>query len=163
MEPTLKNTALWEYLSEGVRGLLHDGEKLALYIKKDNNRDEISDYSFLVFSFSKAYEGFLKQLFLDIGLIDYDEYYGDEIRIGRILNPNYQKESQNIFKRLCDNHNNGESTAQKLWQVWQKGRNSVFHYFPHNYKSLNYEEALDLINEIITAMQMALSVCDIKK
>ncbi len=53
--------------------------------------------------------------------------------------------------------------ANKLWTIWKKGRNQVFHYFPHNFRKLSKEEALILIQEFIDAMDDVLTKCDLLK
>jgi len=92
MEVIKRDSALWQYMPDEIRGLLEDGELILNFVHTHHQEDNISDYSFLVFPFAKAYEGFLKRFFLDMKLISKDEYYSDDIRIGRILNPNYIKE-----------------------------------------------------------------------
>jgi len=145
-----RRSALWTYLSNDIRGLISDGELLVGQVQDISNK--VSDYSFLVFPFSKAYEGFLKKMFLDLILIREDEYYGDDIRIGRILNPGFVHEHANVFKKLAT------STAEDLWKIWKRGRNQVFHYFPHNFRKLNYEEAVEIIEDLIVAMSRAVKV-----
>lgn len=153
-----RDSMLWNYLTLEIRGLVIDGEKLLDHADKHGEKDS-TDFSYLVFPFAKAYEGFLKRLFLDLDLIQEDEYYGDEIRIGRILNPGYINSNKNVFGRLCDPKHAGEDVAQKMWEVWRKGRNQVFHYFPHNFRKLNYTEALGIIREIISSMEAAVTSC----
>lgn len=152
-----RTSKLWEYLSEELRGLIQDGEVLLDHA--DANRNIISDYSYLVFPFSKAYEGFLKMFYLDLNLIREDEYFSDDIRIGRILNPDYIRDNEHIYKNSCLLRNGGSSLSARLWNIWKKGRNRVFHYFPHNFRKLNYEEALEIINELINAMTEAVGRC----
>ena len=116
-----------------------------------------------MFPFSKAYEGFLKRLFLDLNLIREDEYYGDEIRIGRVLNPGYVHEHQNVFEKLIRNTGaDGNNVSLKLWEAWKKGRDQVFHSFPHNYRKLSYDEAIDLIKGLVSAMEYAVGACNLK-
>jgi hypothetical protein len=153
----------WEYAPEEIRGLLGDGEiMLAVATERKN---DISDFSFLVFPFSKAYEGFLKKLFLDLRLIREDEYFGDDIRIGRILNPKYIQEHNSVYRGLGTMPYLGSDFSDRLWNVWKRGRNQVFHYFPHNFRKLSYDEALEIIRDIINAMDFAVEktkVCEIK-
>ncbi|MFZ5424229.1 MAG: hypothetical protein ACOZAO_00340 [Patescibacteria group bacterium] len=158
MEVVDKKSHLWQYLAEDQRELILDGEQLLTDVVHFKS---VSDYSFLVFPFSKAYEGFLKQLFLDLDLIKEDEYYGDSIRIGRILNPMFMKEHTSIYQKLCLHDKGGADVTDKLWQVWKKGRNQVFHYFPHNYRKLSFDEALGIIKEEIEVMTVAAAKCDI--
>lgn len=154
MEVISKDSTLWKYLEEDLKGLILDGEHLIT----QENRAGVSDYSYLVFPFSKAYEGFLKRFFLDLDLIREDEYYGDTIRIGRILNPLFIKKKFSVYKRLRGMPGT-EDVAEKLWDIWKRGRNLVFHYFPHNFRKLSYEEALEIISELIEAMNLAVMRC----
>ncbi|HOD01497.1 MAG TPA: hypothetical protein PKH50_02140 [bacterium] len=153
-----RNSALWNYMSPEVRDLIEDGETILTFVYKNKEHADISDYSFIVFPFAKAYEGFLKRFLLDIGLITEDEYYGDEIRIGRLLNPNYQ-DNTSVYDKVCGYTKGGKNLAQRLWDAWKRGRNTVFHYFPHNFKKLEYNEALDIINDIVGAMTEVVSFC----
>ncbi len=150
-----------DFVSDHVKGLLTDGEILLDDALTD--RKKISDYSYVVFPFSKAYEGFLKKLFLDLDLIKEDAYYGDEIRIGRILNPNYMHEHENVFERLCAPPGGGHEFADRMWKVWQNGRNKVFHYFPHNFRKLSIDEAQEIIDELIEVMTLAVESCYVGK
>lgn len=142
-----------------VRDLIEDGEVVLSFVfeNKDKSKVGISDYSFIVFPFAKAYEGFLKRFFWDAGLITEDEYFSDEIRIGRLLNPDYEDNSS-IYKKVCG----GKKVPDKLWKVWKRGRNLVFHYFPHNFRRLGYNEALDIVNGIVDAMNEVVTSCSIK-
>ena len=152
MELVKRNSALWYYLPKDIKGLLLDGE--VLLEEAEALPGKISDFSFLVFPFSKAYEGFLKKILLDLGLIREDEYYGDDIRIGRILNPKFIHEHENVFDRLGE----GSEMAHKLWGLWKVGRNQVFHYFPHNFRKLEFEEAKKIIEDLVEAMGEATEV-----
>lgn len=161
MQVIKRDSFLWSYLTEELKGLIEDGEELIDHTK-GQGPGASSDFSYLVFSFAKAYEGFLKRLFLDLDLIREDEYYGDDIRIGRILNPYFIKTKGNIFDKLCSKSGSGNDTAEKLWHAWKKGRNQVFHYFPHNFRRLNHGEALDIIKDIVDAMDTAVTACSIR-
>lgn len=124
----------------------------------------ISDYSYLVFPFAKAYEGFLKKLFLDLGFIPQHVYEGDRFRIGKALNPHLEKilRHESIYDRitdLCGSRN----LADTLWNVWKKGRNLVFHYFPHNLRALQLSEAENIITEILMVMERAIRECKVVK
>ena len=161
MEVIKRDSSLWQYMPDEIRGLIEDGELVLNFVYTHHQEDNISDYSFLVFPFAKAYEGFLKRFFLDMKLISKEEYFSDDIRIGRILNPNYIKEKSNVFERICGKSRGSREVSRKLWQVWKRGRNLVFHYFPHNYRRLGYEEALDIINDIVDAMYSSVTNCKV--
>ena len=152
-----RKSASWGYLTDEVKGLLVDGELLLSH--KELIPHKISDHSYLVFPFAKAYEGFLKRLFLDLDIIREDEYYGDEIRIGRILNPHYLEDHQNVFKKLCTTTGDKEAFAERLWMIWRQGRNQVFHYFPHNFRKLSFDEAKEIIDEIVAVIESTTQSC----
>jgi hypothetical protein len=156
-----RTSALWEYLPAEIKDLIVDGEIILEFVNKYHKTEVITDYSFLVFTFSKAYEGFLKRFLFDTGLIKREDYYGDDIRIGRILNPSFTKEKSNIFNKICD-RSVGKEVPKRLWEVWKKGRNLVFHYFPHNFRKLTYEEAIEIIRDIDSAMNLAVMHCSVK-
>ena len=159
MEIIDKKSVLWNYLPVEIRGLFVDGETLLSHVEHVTSL--ITDYSYLVFPFSKGYEGFLKKFFLDMGFIRENEYYSDDIRIGRILNPHYVHEHTNVYKSLGQHQKGDAVLSMKLWDVWKKGRNEVFHYFPHNFKKLTYAEALKIIQEIAAVMSELLLKCDL--
>lgn len=148
-----EDSPLWNYLSAGQRGLIQEG----IFLFHDINahpRTEISDYSYLVFPFAKAYEGFLKQVFLDCGFISREQYEGTHFRIGRALNPHLEKHLrwESVYDKIVQN---GSSTAlaNRMWETWKQGRNLVFHYFPHNFRALSSIEAESLIAEILSTME----------
>lgn len=153
------DSRLWEYLSDSQKQLIQDGEFLAN--DADKHSDEPTDFSYLVFPIAKTYEGFLKQLFLDLGIIYPRQYYSDNFRIGKALSPNLAKIIKTSAYRQVMNHY-GEQLADSLWETWKKGRNLVFHYFPHNYRRLSKEQALDLIHNIISVMKMAVETTNVQ-
>jgi len=160
MQVINRTSTLWEYLPEEIKGLLEDGEIVFNFVEKYREQQpDISDYSFMVFPFSKAYEGFLKRFLLDTKLISEEDYFSDDIRIGRILNPGFVKERSNVFGRICPKSQGGQDVPKQLWSVWKRGRNLVFHYFPHNFRKLNYQEAVDIITDIFSAMNSAVMHC----
>ncbi|MBD3365791.1 hypothetical protein GF360_00405 [candidate division WWE3 bacterium] len=157
MEIINKKSAVWAYMEGDIQGLISDGESL---LDLPPERDQkVSDFSYLVFPFAKAYEGFLKKLFLDMDVINEEDFYGDEIRVGRILSPRYRKSHSRQFGRMCLKETKKVDLADELWETWHRGRNRVFHYFPHNFRRLSYEEALDIIQEIGARMEQAVGEC----
>lgn len=150
-----RDSKLWNYLDNDMRGLVVDGEELLTDVEK--HEKTISDYSYLVFPFAKTYEGFLKKLFLDLKLIRKDEFYGDDIRIGRILNPTFKHENHSVYSRIPRSIPE-KDLSEHLWVVWKNGRNLVFHYYPRNFRKLSYREALGLVDDIIEVMKEAMEV-----
>ncbi|MBI2036160.1 hypothetical protein HYT17_00780 [Candidatus Microgenomates bacterium] len=154
-----KRQVLWQYLSAHQKELIEDGEQLFFHA---GELAEIHDYSYLVFPYAKAYEGFLKKLFFDLKFIDESTYRGDRFRIGKALNPSLEKRLRHnsIFDKLVL-YCGGQELANELWQVWKKGRNLLFHYFPHNEHKITLIEAENIRDEILLAMKKALSECKI--
>ena len=157
-----KNSAFWQYLSAGQKGLIEEGLYI-LGLTKDHPDTNIADYSYLVFRFAKAYEGFLKQLFLDLEFINKKEYESDRFRIGKALNPFLEKRLQqySIYNKVVYLLGNYE-LADELWRVWKTGRNLIFHYFPHNLKALSLKEAESVISDILNVMQRAVIECKVR-
>ena len=144
----------WEYLSQPQKDLISEGEYLSNDIIKDASY-HFKDYSFLVFPYAKAYEGFLKELFKDIKFISHLDYISDHLRLGKLMSPNLEGRlrDRSLFKKIREG--SSVELAERIWQTWKVGRNQVFHYFPHNLKALSFDEAQDLIKEIISTMEEA--------
>lgn len=142
---------LWYYLSPEQRVLVGDGEFL-LGDSEHHRDEEPTDYSYLVFPFAKLYEGFLKQLFLDLDIISSHEYNSDHYRIGKALSPNLVSRlgRRSAYREL--ERRFGVNLATRIWQTWKNGRNLVFHYFPHNYRALTLAQAKLLIEDITSTM-----------
>ncbi|OGG00225.1 hypothetical protein A2Y99_03360 [Candidatus Gottesmanbacteria bacterium RBG_13_37_7] len=158
-----KQSFFWNYLSENQKDLIEESFELLNQAKERTGYD-ISDYSYLVFPVAKAYEGFLKQLFLDLGFINLTQYESDHFRIGKALNPNLEKKyrDQSVYDKIrykC----HAEDLAIELWICWKIGRNQLFHYFPHNLKAISLNEAETIITRIISVMEIAVSQCGINK
>ena len=143
---------LWQYLSPNQRSLYEDG-KFLVNDSTVHTDKEPTDFSYMVFPFAKLYEGFLKQLLLDLNIISESEYYSDRFRIGKALSPTFEKHyRRSAFGQIKKRY--GEELALRFWNTWKEARNLVFHYFPHNYRSLSADQAKALINEIIQTMDM---------
>lgn len=144
----------WQYLSQNQKDLILEGQYLMNDIIKDN-AFQFKDYSFLIFPFAKAYEGFLKQLFLDIGFISRLDYISDHLRLGKLMSPNLiiKLGDRSLYKKIKDTA--GVELADEIWHSWKMGRNQIFHYFPHNIKSVTFKQAEHEIGEILMAMEHA--------
>jgi len=138
-----------DFLSEHQTELIEDTQ---LVLKKLQITDDISDYSFIVASVAKAYEGFVKDFFLKIKVISIEEYEGERFRVGKTLNPSLRYKRFSVFQKLANYHDKGEELAETLWDAWKFGRNEIFHYFPHNYKSLSRQEAEERIELLLNAI-----------
>lgn len=149
---------LRDFLGGELLPLWADGEKLLATVNP-----VYSDYSFVVFPFAKVYEGFLKELFFKIGAINEGQYKSDHWRVGRALNPELEKSlrhTESVYDRMVELCG-GVSLADTLWQVWKRGRNQIFHFWPGRSKPLALEEVKEIIREIEQAMEKALEECKI--
>jgi len=147
-----KTSDFWFYLSQNQKDLINEG----LYLMNDiisDNAYQFKDYSFLVFPFAKAFEGFLKQLFLDVKFISHLDYISDHLRLGKLLSPNLvnKLKERSLYKKIKDKA--GQELADKIWQTWKIGRNQVFHYYPHNLKALTFSQAEGIIDNILLVME----------
>ena len=141
------------------KDLIQEGNYLMSMTEKHGHH--FKDYSFLVFPYAKAYEGFLKQLFKDTKLISHLDYISDHLRLGKLLSPF-------LIDRLGDRSlyqkiqlKTKDNLAEEIWLTWKIGRNVIFHYFPHNFRKLSYEEALNIIKEVVSAMETAVVKCEV--
>ena len=151
-----ENSTLWEYLSPSQRELANVG----LFLLEDSSRHvgtTLTDYSYLVFPFAKLYEGFLKQLFLDLRLINDREYRSDHYRVGKTLSPHLvgRLRARSAYGQIESKFDS--TLALELWQTWKNGRNLVFHYFPHNIRALTLDQAKQIIFRICDTMEMAVA------
>ena len=147
-----KESQFWLYLSQGQKDLLDEG----LYLMDDIIRDhayQFKDYSFLVFPFAKAYEGFLKQIFKDKKLISRLDYISDHLRLGKLMSPNLigKLGENSLYKKIQEQYS--QELADKVWNVWKNGRNQIFHYFPHNIKAISFSESRGICMDIIRTME----------
>lgn len=147
----MDTVSYWDYLSPHQRDLIREGSYIYQEIFSDG-RYNFQDYSFIVFPFAKAFEGFIKQFLLDIGLISNQQYNSDHIRVGKLLSPesSHYVRDDSIYSHLV--HNTGKDAADMIWMTWKYCRNQVFHYYPHNNKSLSLIEAKERIHLIISTI-----------
>lgn len=146
------NSSFFLYLSPTQQDLISEGQYLMNEIVK-NNAYHFKDYSFLVFPFAKAYEGFLKKLFVEIKFISHLDYISDHLRLGKLMSPNLVERlgERSLYKKILEK--TGAELAEKIWETWRSGRNQVFHYFPHNVKAITFSEAQNIINRFIGTME----------
>jgi hypothetical protein len=117
-----------------------------------------SDYAFMVFPMAKAYEGFLKNYFYDLALIDTSAYEGRRFRVGRALNPDISRNQRDEFWLFDDlEHLCGTSLARALWETWLECRNRVFHYFPKSEQALTLARAEEYLGRLESVMAEAIA------
>lgn len=155
----ISTTALWSYISQGQKDLIQQGLYFLQDIKLHVPAQPIKDHSFLVFPFAKAYEGFLKQLFLDLRFIKQWQYEDDHIRIGKILSPHLQKQlrTKSVYRQLTLLTGSTE-LAELFWHTWKQGRNQIFHYYPHNLSAISLVQAEEIITKILDVMEKGVVV-----
>jgi hypothetical protein len=161
-EQELTQRAWWGYLMEDLQELLK--ESALLYEVSQTWDQKFHDYSFVVFPAAKAYEGFLKNVFLDLGFINDVAYYGKRFRVGKALNPEldtrYRKGSvYDQLVKFCQ----GRELPDQMWEVWKKGRNRTFHWFPNEKNAINLTEAGNILTELVDTMDMIFRGCKIDK
>lgn len=153
---------LWDYMSEHQKDLIKQGFHLHDDVLIDK-RYFTYDYSFIVFPFAKAYEGFLKQVFLDMGFITEREYFSNHFRVGKVLSPSLSKRlgRRSVYLKLYSKF--GREISELVWQTWKVGRNEVFHYYPHNIKCLSLSEAEKINETILYTMEKVVQKLKISK
>jgi hypothetical protein len=152
---------LWQYLSPQQRALAGDGEFLVADSLHHKDK-EPTDFSYLVFPYAKMYEGFLKQLFLDLNFISEHDYYSNHFRIGKVLSPHIAQRLGGRSVYLLVENKYGKELAARLWDTWKEGRNLVFHYFPHNFRALTRVQSVGIIQLIIATMEETVRITHVR-
>lgn len=158
----------WGYLGEDIQKLLLTSEFIFNAVKSwgvdlPGGQEKFHDYSFVVFPAAKAYEGFLKKMFLDRGFISEEDYFGKHFRIGKALNPSLPKElrHESVYDKIVQ-YCQDKTLADHLWETWRLCRNLPFHWFPNEKNTITLPEARERIEMIIDAMDEASEGCKIK-
>lgn len=146
----IHNEEVWHYFSSTQKDLIQEGNYLMTITEE--KKFKFKDFSFLVFPYAKAYEGYLKQLFLDVGFITHLDYISDHFRIGKYLSPHLIQKlgDRSIYTQIIKH--SSEDLASEIWTMWKRGRNEVFHYYPHNIKRLTFDDARIMNEDILHAM-----------
>ena len=155
MEVNLKSKPWYDYLEEDLRELL--AESFQLLHDVPNWEFQFHDYSFIVFPAAKSYEGFLKKIFLDLGFITQEDYYGRHFRIGMALNAQLEerfREKESVYDKLTQ-FTGDRNLGDVLWDTWKNSRNLVFHWFPDEKRAINFDEAKNRVENIILAIDEA--------
>lgn len=163
----LEKKIWWDYLEEDLQELLAESFLLIDTLRGmgadlPGAKNEFHDYSFVVFPAAKAYEGFLKKVFLDLKFITQDDYFGKSFRIGKALNPSLPQKlrSEGVYdkvKKYCS----GEELAKKMWETWKNSRNLVFHWFPNEKNALSFNEAIKRIELIVETIDQTFKECKV--
>jgi len=164
----LEKRPWWSYLGTDLQKLLATSEFIYRVVEGwgadlPGGKREFDDYSFIVFPAAKAYEGFLKKLFLELKFITEDDYYGKHFRIGKALNPSLPKELRRdgVYDKIVK-YCQGTKLADNLWETWRLSRNLTFHWFPDEKNAITLPEAGERVEMIIRAVDEAFEECRIK-
>jgi hypothetical protein len=158
----LESRLWWDYLEEDLQELLRESVLLVEIVEKWKR--EFHDYAFIVFPAAKAYEGFLKTLFLDLGLITKRDFYGKRFRVGKALNPALDKpfrKKEGVYDRLVSLCG-GRELADTLWDTWKRCRNLLFHWFPDEKNVISFEDSKQRLAKVLGAMDLAFKECRTK-
>ena len=162
MNFSLEKKNWWEYLEKDLQGLLREA---TLLIEKVSLWDEkFPDYSFIVFPAAKAYEGFLKRLFLERGFISEEDYYGKRFRVGKALNPSLEKRlraKESVYDKIVQ-FCGGKDLADKMWNTWKVCRNLLFHWFPNEKNAIDFDQSKERVALIIETIDAAFDDCKIE-
>jgi len=157
----LEKEKWWAYLEHDLQELLKTS--YLLLQKAEKWQESFHDYSFVVFPASKAYEGFLKKLFFDLGFIDQKTYYGKRFRIGKALNPSLDRnrfKDESVYDKLTT-YCGGKKLANELWETWKECRNQLFHWFPDEIRAISFNEASQKIEKIIKSINDSFKECNL--
>lgn len=160
-ENELENKRWWHYLDREMQELMRESILLVYHVRLWRNT--FHDYSFIVFPAAKAYEGFLKTMFYDLGFISDEDFHGKKFRIGRALNPALEprfRKDESVYDRLklyCGS----KELSDILWEAWKHCRNLVFHWFPDSQNTLTFAQAKKCIKLIIRAIDKSFETCKI--
>ena len=163
MDKNLEKHSWWNYIHEDLKDLIR--ESYILINKVENWEEKFHDYAFVVFPAAKAYEGFLKTLFHDMGLITDEDYFGKRFRIGKALNPALEKnirQKESVYDKLVG-YCQGKELPNALWECWREGRNLLFHWFPNEKNVVDFPEAKRIFRKILLTMDLAFAGCKIDK
>jgi hypothetical protein len=164
----LQEKPWWNYLGEDIQKLLSTSEFIYGVVESwgadlPGGRKKFHDYSFVLFPAAKAYEGFLKKLFLDLKFISEEDYFGKHFRIGKALNPSLPRElrHESVYDKVVK-YCGGRELADTLWETWRVCRNLTFHWFPNEKNAITLPEARERIDLIINAIDKAFEGCRIR-
>ena len=170
MAESIENRVWWDYIQHDLKELLKQSLLLLKTAKgwekkADSRKMDFHDYSFVVFPAAKAYEGFLKTLFLDLEFITKDQYYGKRFRVGKALNPSLDRryrKREGVYDKIVA-YCNGRVLADQLWNTWRKARNVLFHWFPKEQNVIDFDTANERVHMILDTMDLAFKECKIDR
>lgn len=150
----------WDYIEIDLQELLLQSYDL---LRISQSFDGYRDYSYIVFPASKAYEGILKKVFLDMGLITNEDYIGTRFRIGKSLNPSLDKRNRRtgwVYGSLSE-FCGGRKLPDLLWETWKECRNVIFHWFPRDLRLVTRAESQEKLDQIVWSIDELFKECKI--
>ena len=163
MNSSLESRSWWTYIHEDLQELLR--EAVTLVDKVETWSEKFHDYSFVVFPAAKAYEGYLKTLFHDLGFISEGEFFGKRFRVGKAMNPDLEprfRENESVYDKLAD-FCQGRELPDAIWETWINARNLLFHWFPNEKNVITFDEAKVRVSRILDTMDLAFKECKIDR
>jgi len=149
--------ALQHFVSEEILEHIQDSLTLVDRFAEPDHHSSFHDYAFIVFPMAKAYEGFLKNYFLRLGILNETHFNSRHFRIGRSFNPDLTKRLRDESWLFDDvSKHCGIPLARAMWEMWVEGRNHTFHYFPDEKHCLNYSQAKSLVHRFVGVMEQAI-------
>lgn len=144
-----KDYLFFSSLSPEEDELFSQGFHLLNHIHTLHEGNSFTDYSFVVFPFAKAYEGYLKRIFFEAHFISGHSYRSKYFRVGKVLSPNLMKKlgPKSVYKMLHEKM--GQDGADRVWDAWKTCRNEVFHYFPESQYQIDFSGARDRIRKLL--------------
>jgi hypothetical protein len=171
MEIPLEKKVWWNYLEEDLRELFQQSIFLIKIVEKwerdpaASGHKQFHDYAFIVFPIAKAYEGFLKTLFLDLGFISEKDFFGKRFRVGSALNPALEKRyrrRESVYDQIVE-FCGGRQLADILWDTWKSCRNMLFHWFPNEKNAISFKEAIVRVEKVVKSIDLAFKECKINR
>ena len=155
-----EGSKLWNYFSPDQRVMASDGAYLLADIEQHHDSTP-TDYSYLVFPFAKLYEGFLKQLFLDLGVISEKEYNSEHYRIGKSLSPNLvgRLRARSAYRQIQDRY--GKESGHKVVAYLEKRKKYGISLFPGYLRALTHEAAQAIVHQMVDTMNDAIDITNV--
>lgn len=145
-----------EYIGNDLLELLEDGYRMINDFNKDKGTlsfPQVSDYSFLILPTAKAYEGILKKILINKGMLKEEGLKNNpNVNVGSFFNP---LGNEAVFKILRDKARD-KSIPHVIYSTYQECRNQLLHYDlyrDNRVKSIDearfiYQRIIDAINKV---------------
>ena len=146
-----------KFVGEELLDLHEDNRALLQSYNPSNDKSvdivDYSDYSFLVLPIAKVYEGILKKILVDGGLLKEDDLFKNpSINVGGYYNP---VGNNKIFKLLKDKARD-KAVPHVIYSTYQECRNQILHYDQYRDNRIkSYEDAEFYCRRIIYAIEKA--------